>query len=60
MNNPLISTLTVLTQIENQIRNAEIETLTIIKDHINRIHYRFDKLEARVIPKSRKIYQGDN
>ncbi len=55
---PLAATVTVLTQMVNQVYNAEATVLNRILGTIGASDMKFDKLEARVVPKSTYVIQG--
>jgi len=56
--NTLAATVTILSQFENQIRNAEGIALIKVGGYIGKSDMKFDKLEARVVPKSTYVVQG--
>lgn len=56
--NTLAATVTILTQFENQVRNAEGVALIKVGSYIGKTDMKFDQLEARVIPKSTYVIQG--
>ena len=56
--NTLAATVTILSQFENQIRNAEGIALIKVGGYIGKSDMKFDQLEARVIPKSTYVIQG--
>jgi len=58
--NTLAATVTILSQFENQIRNAEGMALIKVGGYIGKSDMKFDALEARVIPKSNYVIQGQD
>ena len=58
--NTLAATVTILSQFENQIRNAEGIALIKVGGYIGKTDMKFDELEARVIPKSTSVIQGED
>ncbi len=57
---PLAATVAILSQIENQVRNAESTVLNKLLGNIGASDMKFDKLEARVVPKSTYVIQGSS
>lgn len=55
---PLAATVSILSQIENQVRNAEATVLNQINSSIGATDMKFDGLAARVVPKSNYVIQG--
>jgi len=55
---PLAATVAILSQMENQIRNAEATVMNRILGSIGASDMKFDELEARVVPKSTYVIQG--
>ncbi len=55
---PLAATVAILSQMENQVRNAEATTLNKLLGNIGATDMKFDNLEARVVPKSTYVIQG--
>ncbi len=55
---PLAATVAILTQMENQVRNAEATALNRLLSNIGATDMKVDNLEARVVPKSTYIVQG--
>lgn len=55
---PLAATVAILSQMENQVRNAEATVLNKINSSIGATDMKFDGLEARVVPKSTYVIQG--
>ncbi len=55
---PLAATVAILTQMQNQVRNAEATALNSLLGNIGKTDMKFDKLEARVVPKSTYVIQG--
>lgn len=59
-NLPLAATVTLLSQMQNQVKNAEASALNMILGSIGASDMKFDELEARVVPKSTYVIQGGN
>jgi len=55
---PAIATLTVLSKIQNDIRNAEAEVIQYLISQIDAEDFRVNKIEALVIPNSNYIMKG--
>jgi gliding motility-associated protein GldM len=55
---PAIATLTLLTKIQNDIRNTEAEVVQYLKDQIDAGDFRVNKIEALVIPNSKTVIRG--
>ncbi|MBN2669794.1 MAG: gliding motility protein GldM [Bacteroidales bacterium] len=55
---PLAATVSILSQIQNSVRNAEATTLNKLLGNIGATDMKFDNLEARVVPKSTYVIQG--
>ncbi len=57
-NMPVAAAVTMLTKIQNDIRNAEGETISALRNGIDNGDIRVNKVEAFVIPSSRNVMQG--
>lgn len=57
---PCAATLTLLTQIQNQVKNAEATLIQTLLGGIGSEEIKFDVVAPRVIPKSNYIIQGDS
>ncbi len=57
---PVSAAITILTKIQNDIRNAEGETLVALIKGVDQGDLRVNKLNAFVIPASRNVMQGAN
>lgn len=57
---PLSAALTELTKWENIVKGAESEMLTHFWDQISATAFKFDAVEAKVIPKSNFVVAGSN
>ena len=55
---PLAAAVTMLSQIENQVQNAEATVVSKLLGGIGSLDFKFDTLAAKVIPKSSYIIQG--
>lgn len=58
-NIPLAATLTLLSKMQADIRNAESEIIDYLLKQINAGEFNFNKLEATVIPNSNDIIRGN-
>jgi gliding motility-associated protein GldM len=56
---PLIAVVTVLSGLQNNVRNAETEILNYLYSQIDAGSFKFNKLEAVVIPKSDYVIKGN-
>ena len=56
---PLAAVVTMFSQIQNQIRNAESTVVGLLLNSISASDFKFDTLAAKVIPNSNYIIQGD-
>ena len=59
-NVPVSAAITILTKIQNDIRNAEGETLAALTQGVDQGDLRVNQLNAFVIPVSRNVMQGSN
>ncbi|MBI4648123.1 MAG: gliding motility protein GldM [Bacteroidia bacterium] len=57
--NVSIATLTILTNLQNDVRNAEAKILNTLFSQISAADFKFDTLAGKIIPKSSYIIQGD-
>ncbi|NLI24206.1 MAG: gliding motility protein GldM [Bacteroidales bacterium] len=57
---PLIAVVTILSALQNNVRNAETEILRYLYNEIDAGAFKFNKLEAIVIPNSNYIVRGNN
>lgn len=55
----LAGTITMLSQIQGEIRNAEATMINKLLNSIGATDIRFDRIEARIIPKSNYVIAGD-
>ncbi len=55
---PAIATLTLMSKIQNDIRNAEAEVIQYLIGQIDAGDFRVNKIEAKVIPNSKYIIKG--
>lgn len=55
---PLSAALTELTKWENIVKGAESEVLTFLWDQISATAFKFDAVEAKIIPKSTFVISG--
>jgi len=56
---PLIAVITMLSKMEIDIQNAETNIITVLYSQIDAASFKFNKLGARVIPKSTYVLEGD-
>jgi gliding motility-associated protein GldM len=56
---PLIAVITMLSKTEIDIQNAETNIITTLYSQIDAASFKFNKLGARVIPKSTYVLEGD-
>jgi len=56
---PLVAVNTMLTKIQTDIRNAESDAVSYLFGQIGADDFRFNKIEAIVLPKSNYILKGD-
>ena len=56
--NPIVATVTVLSQLQNQVQNAESQVVTTLLSSFSSEDFKFDTLAGKVIPKSTVIVQG--
>ena len=56
---PAAATLTLLTQIQTDVRNAESDVIKSLYSSVDAASYKFNKLDAAVIAKSNYIIKGD-
>ncbi len=59
-NLPLVAVITVLSKMQVDIRNAETEVLNHLYSQIDAASYKFNKLEAVVIPDANYVTLGSN
>jgi gliding motility-associated protein GldM len=56
---PAIASVTILSQIQNQIKNAEAVTIKTLLSAIGSTNFKMDTVAPRVIPKSNYLISGD-
>ncbi len=56
---PAIATVTVLSQLQNQVKNAEATVIQTLFGAIGATDFKFDTVAPRVIPKSNYLISGD-
>lgn len=56
---PTAATITLLTKMQTDVRNAESDVLKYLYSSVDASSFKFNKLEASVIPKSNYVLQGD-
>ncbi|MEZ4720650.1 MAG: gliding motility protein GldM [Flavobacteriales bacterium] len=57
---PLAATVTALSKIQSDIRNAEADIIKALYRNISADDFKFDTLAAKVIPRSNYVIQGDS
>ncbi len=57
---PMIASLTLLSGMQADVRNAESDAITYLINQIDAGSFMFNALEATVIPRSNYIFRGDN
>jgi len=55
---PLIAVVTILTQMQAAIRNTESDVIAYLREQVDAGSFKFNKLQAMVIPNSTYIMQG--
>lgn len=58
-NKPLIAVITLLSKIQIDIENAESSVISSFYSNIDAASFKFNKLEARILPKSSYVMKGD-
>lgn len=56
---PLIAVITLMSKMQSDIRNSEADAINYLHAKIDATSFKFNKLEAQVIPKSKYVIQGD-
>lgn len=56
---PLVADIPILNNFITQIKNAELEVVNGLLREINADDYRYDKIAARVLPKTNFLFSGD-
>jgi gliding motility-associated protein GldM len=57
---PLIASITLLSKMQIDVRNAESALINYLYNQIDAGSFKFNKLEAQVIPKSKYVFQGES
>ncbi len=57
---PLIAVITILSSLQSNIRNAESDVLRYLYSQIDASAFKFNQLEAIVLPKSNYVIRGDS
>jgi len=57
---PLAAHITILTQIQNQVRNAEATIVNKLLGSIGASDFKFDTIAPRIVPRSNFIVSGDS
>lgn len=57
--NVVVATITILTNLQNDVRNAESQILNTLLSQIDASDFKFDKITAKCVPKSSYVLQGD-
>jgi len=58
-NKPLIAIITLLSKMQIDVENAETNIISLFYSKIDAASFKFNKLEARVLPKSNYVLKGD-
>ena len=58
-NKPLIAIVTLLSKMQIDVQNAESTILSILYSNIDATSFKFNRLEARILPKSTYVLKGD-
>jgi len=58
-NKPLIAVITLLSKMQIDIENAESNIISLFYSNIDAASFKFNTLEARILPKSNYVIQGD-
>lgn len=58
-NKPLIAVITLLSKMQIDIENAESSVISSFYSNIDAASFKFNKLEARILPKSQYVMKGD-
>ena len=58
-NTPLAGSITMLSQIQNQVKNAEATVVNLLLSSITANDFKFDTIAPKVIPKSTYVVSGD-
>ena len=58
-NKPLIAVITLLSKMQIDVENAETNIISILYSKIDAASFKFNKLEARILPKSTYVLKGD-
>ncbi len=57
---PLAATLTILSKMQNDVRNAESDVLKVLFTNVDKGSFKFNKLEPAVIAPTNYIMEGDS
>lgn len=58
-NKPLIAVITLLSKMQIDVQNAETNIISALYSNIDAASFKFNKLEARILPKSTYVLKGD-
>lgn len=58
-NKPLIAVITLLSKMQIDIENAESSVISSFYSNIDAASFKFNRLEARILPKSQYVMKGD-
>lgn len=58
-NKPLIAVISLLSKMQIDIENAESSVISSFYSNIDAASFKFNKLEARILPKSQYVMKGD-
>ncbi len=57
--NPVVASVALLTKMQSDVKNAEAEVTTHLLTNINRMDFKFSKLEPKVIAPTSYVFVGD-
>lgn len=56
---PVVATVTMLSKIQNEVKNAEAEIVSTLFNQVDAGDFKFDTLAAKIIAKTNYVVQGD-
>jgi gliding motility-associated protein GldM len=56
----LAANVTILNKLVNEVQNAELDVITLLKSKIGESDFKIDNVGATVVPKSQYVFQGEN
>ncbi|MBU0488218.1 MAG: gliding motility protein GldM [Bacteroidetes bacterium] len=57
--NVIVATITILTNVQNDVRNAESRVLNTLLNQISKKDFKFDVIDSKVVPKSTYVMSGE-